>query len=265
MQSNPVKHYKSLGQMLKAGDFETLNNDLIKMKEAGELKDLQKTTSSNPISEFDDLLFFFPQYAVKKEKNEKGEEIQGTELLPGAMDFLKFALSNGANPNAYMKNGENTFLKSCELQNTEILNYLIKNDFCPANVNHQDGMCNDALFYATMAQATNALEYLVREVGMDINRKNFLDNNRSALFYACGYGLEKSIDKLLELGADPTLKDMYNYQPYEMMLPAYDEEAREEFAEEPEELAMWDNLYQKMIKITQEHAQKKKASLKTKF
>jgi len=259
------KHYKSLGQMLKAGDFESLLDDLQAMKKSGELKNFSKTTSQNPISEFDDLLFFFPQYAVKTIKNKDGTIEKTGELYPKAMDFLKFCLENGANPNAYMKNGENTYLKACEINNTEILDYLINNPYNPIDLTHADGMGNTGLFYATMAEAIDILDYLVKKCNFNVNEKNFLSNNQTVLHYACGHGKEKSFDKLIELGANPTLKDNYGFEPVDMILPAYDEEVREEYANNPEELIFWDRFYQKVKYVTEKYRAENKPKLKTKF
>lgn len=263
------KTYKSLGAMLKAGDFEVLLEDLEKMKSTDELKSFAKTTSKDPISEFDNLLFFFPQYSVKRIKNEKDEEELTNELLPGAMKFLEFALKNGANPNAYMKNGENTFLKSCEIPNKDVVDYLIHNPHNPVDVTHTDGMGNTGLFYATMSQSTEVLEYLVKDCNFNINEKNFLSTDQTVMHYACGHGKEKSFDKLIELGANPTLKDGNGYQPFEMILPAYDEETIEDYdlndPDDVAELEKWKQFYDKVVAKTEEYATNNKPKLKTKF
>lgn len=268
MTSQTTKEYKSLGAMLKAGDFDALIEDLQKMKDSGEIKNFNKKTTNKPISEFDDLLFFFPQYAVKyTEVDDDGEKkkVMTSELQPRAMDFLKFCLENEANPNAYMKNGENAYLKSCEIPNTEVLDYLINNPYNKVDLTHTDGMGNTGLFYATMAESTQNIDYLVKNCGFDINAKNFLSDNQTVLHYACGHAKEKSFDKLMELGANPTIKDGYGHQPFEMMLIAYDEETMEEYAEEPEELAKWATLYQKVTQVTETYRAANPPKLKTKF
>jgi hypothetical protein len=265
----PKKTYKSLGAMLKAGDFTTLLENLEQMKQSEELKSFAKTTTQNPISEFDDLLFFFPQYSVKQEKNEKGEMILTNEILPGAMDFLKFALENGANPNAYMRNGENTFLKACEVPNAEIVGYLVNNPFIKLDLTHTNGVGHNGLMYATLAQSTDVIEYLVKECDFNVNNKIFLSHNQTVLHYACGNGKEQSFDKLIELGANPTIKDSFGYQPYEMILGAYDEESIEEYdPKDPEdmaELATWKKLYDKVVSVTENYRKNNKPQYKTKF
>lgn len=263
------KRYKSTGAILKAGDFEALMEDLQEMKDKDNFKEFNKRTNKDPISQFDDLLFYFPQYAVKYEKNKDGEMEMTREILPGAMETLKFMLENGANPNAYMKNGENTYLKACEVPNAEILGYLINNPYQKVDLTHTDGMGNTGLWYATMAQSTDVIEYLVKECGVDINAKNFLSNDQTVMHYACGHGKEKSFDKLIELGANPTIKDIYGYEPFEMILPAYDEDTIDEYDQnDPEdvaELQKWKVFYDKVVNITQEYKKAHKTKLKTKF
>ncbi len=255
--------------MLKAGDFEALLDDLNQMLSSGELKNFSKTSPQNPISEFDDLLFYFPQYACKTIKKEDGSVELTKELHPKAMEFLEFALKNGANPKAYMKNGENCFLKACEIPNTSILEYLIDNKYNKIDLTHTDGMGNNGLYYATLAEATDVMEMLVNRFGFDINHKNFLSNNETCLHYACGHMKEKSVDKLLDLGADPTTLDNYGMKPYEMILAAYDEDVIDEYdqndPEDMQELQKSKELYNKMEEITKVYAANKKSKLKTKF
>ncbi len=263
------KNYKSLGQMLKNGDFETLLNDLQEMQKNDDFKNFIKTTEKNPISEFDDLLFYFPQYACKTTEDSEGKITLTDELQPKALEFLEFCLKNGANPNAYMRNGENSFLKACESKSVEVLDYLINNAHVEINIKHGDGMGNNALFYATMAEATEVMEYLVKKCGFDVNHKNFLSNNETCLHYACGHGKEKSFEKLLELGASPIITDSYGCKPVEMIMAGYDEETIEEFDQnDPEdvaELKKWKSFYEKALKITEQFIEENKPLRKLKF
>ena len=269
MTEKKTKQYKSLGQMLKHGDFEALLYDLEEMKKTDSFKKFTQTNDKNPISEFDDLLFYFPQYCCKTIEDKNGNSIMTDELHPKAMEFLEFSLKNGANPNAYMRNGENAFLKSCEIKNTKILDFLINNPYVEVNIKHGDGMGNNALFYATMSEATEVIEYLVNKCNFDVNHKNFLSNNETCLHYACGHGKEKSFDKLIELGASPIVVDSYGCKPVEMIMAGYDEETIEEFDQnDPDDLAelkKWKNFYDKVLKVTNDYAAKNKPKLKTKF
>lgn len=263
------KNYKSLGEMLKVGDFESLIKDLIKMQTSEEFKKFTKTNEENPISELDDLLFFLPQYAFKTEKNSEGEKVITKEIIPGALNFLDFALKNGANPNAYMKNGENAYLKSCEAPSPEILDYLINNKYTKIDLNHTDGMGNNGLFYATMSNSTEIIEYLVKKCNFNINEKNFFTNEQTVMHYACGHLKEKSFDKLIELGANPTLKDNNGYKPVEMILLGYSKEDIEEYdakdKEDFEELKKWKTFYDKVLTITQSYETNNQKKLKVKF
>ena len=269
MTEKKDKNYKRLGQMLKNKDFEALLNDLQNMQKTDEFKNFTKKTEKNPISEFDDLLFYFPQYSCKRQENAEGEKILTNELHPRAMEFLEFCLKNGANPNAYMRNGENAFLKSCEIKNTEVLEYLLNNPYVEVNKKHGDGMGNNALFYATMAEATEVIEYLVTKCDFDINHKNFLSNNETCLHYACGHGKEKSFEKLIELGASPLILDSYGCKPVEMIMAGYDEETIEEFDQnDPEdvvELKKWKTFYDKVLVVTEKYSQENKPTKRLKF
>lgn len=264
--------YKSTGQMLKASDFDALIQDFSVMKEKGQFKAFATGTSKNPISELDDLLFNIPQYAIKYEEvpdpeGEPGDtkKVITNELHPRALEFVLLCLENGANPNARMKNGENAYLKACEIPNTEILDCFINNKYTPADLTHADGMCNNGLHYSTMAEALEVLEYLVKKCNFNINEKNFFSDDQTVFHYACGHGKEKSIDKLIELGANPTLKDAYGNSPLEMMLIAYDEETREEYEDDPKEILKWDTLYEKVSKIIEDYKIANPPKLKTKF
>jgi hypothetical protein len=264
------KNYTSLGQMLKKGDFESLLEDLQEIQKNDNLKELTYKNSEVPFSQLDQLLFFFPTYCIKNIKTEDGKTILGTELLPKAKEFLEFILSLGADPNVYMTNGENAFLKSCELQNTEILDYLIHNPYTKANYKHADGRCNNGLFYATMAEATNALEYLVKECHLNINEKNFFSDNQTVLFYACGHMKESSFYKLIDLGADLTLEDSYGNKAVDMILPGYDADTIEENfdlndEDDKLELQKWKDFYTEVKEMTENFEQQKKTQLKVKF
>ncbi|NCQ50346.1 hypothetical protein GW796_00310 [archaeon] len=268
MSQTPIKstkEYKSLGAMLKAGDFEILIKDLTEMKSSGELKKLSKTTEQSPISEFDDLLFFFPEYSVVATKDENGERKLTKELIPRALELLEFLLENGANPNAYMKNGVNTYLKSCEVPNVAILDYLINNPFNKVNLSHTDGMGNTGLLYATMSESIDVIDYLVNKCNFNVNEKNILSNNQTVLHYACGNGKEASFDKLIELNANPSMKDSDGYKPLDTMLLGYDPDTIEEYMDEPETLQMWKNFYDRVAQITTVYEVEHKPKFKTKF
>lgn len=251
---NNNKNYKSLGQMLKAGDFEALIKDLEELKASGDIKQLISKTSENPISELDELLFFTPQYMT-----------DGKVVKDRALEFIDLALELGANPNAYMKNGENTVLKLCELETVEPLKHLIENNKIVVDLTHTDGMGNDCMFYAVMANSPTLIEYLNKEHSFDVNKKNFLSNDQTYLHYACGHGKEDSIEKLVELGGDLTIKDHYGHQAVDMIIIAYDEETREEYADEPETIEKWDKLYDKIKSLTKKQDEKKPRKLKKSF
>lgn len=247
--------YKSIGQMLKKSDFTALNEELDEMVKNESIKNFSKTTKENPISELDDLIFYYPKYCLDKNNN----------ILEGAEEFLNKALSLGANPNAYMKNGENMVLKACESPNVKVLENLINNQHIKIDLTHTDGMGNNCLFYAVMSENTTIIEYLVKNCNFNINEKNFLSNDQTVLHYACGHGKEKSIEKLIELGGDLTIKDHFGYQPYEMMIIGYDEETQEEYEDEPETVEKWKSLYEKYKNLTEVKIQEAPKKMKKIF
>ena len=261
-----AKQYKSLGAMIKDGAFDVFIKDFPEMQKSGDLKDLFK----GEVTKFDELLFQTVKYLIVKEvqKDPVTQEEKSVDtgiLKENALEALQLMLDSGANPNAYMKNGETTVLKLCEINNIEPLKLVINHKKNPGNIKHEDGIGNDALFYATMAESMVCIDFLVKELGFDVNRKNFLAKDQTALHYACGNLKESSVDKLLELGANPLLKDMYGFKPVDTLTPAYDEEVREEFSEVPEELPKYDMLYQKMLIVTKEYEEKNPIKRKVKF
>jgi len=266
MEENTKKSYKSLGASMKAGDFEAFIEDLNKMAETGDLKKFTLRTNDRPHSELDQILFAIPNFAIKSEKNPITDEKEFTgEALPRAIEAVELVLKHGANPNAYMVNGENAFLIACQTNNIDILKVLIENKYTPADITQGDGQTKNGLFFATIGNADKSIEYLVNEQGFDVNKKHFMLLNQTPIFYATGLGKEKSFDKLVELGADLTFKDMNGYLPYECMLPAYDKETLEENEYSEEELEFWKGFYIKGKAITEKQTSEKVKTRQYKF
>lgn len=233
-----MQKYKSLGQMLKKKDFAYLLNDMKNMIGTAEFEKLKTKTTENPISELDELLFNIPNYCL----NENGM------LNSTSIDVLKFCIDNGANPNAYMKNGENTFLKCCGIKDSSLLRALL-NSGVEVVTNHTDGRCNDALFYAVMNESIDNIDLLVTELGFDVNKKNIISEEQTVLHYACGHTLIDSINKLVELKADLYVKDSAGRTPKDMMQFINDEDIREEYSDEPETLNKWDKALELVEKL----------------
>lgn len=266
MEEKTKKSYKSLGASMKAGDFEAFIEDLTKMVETGDVKKFTLRTNDKPHSELDEILFAMPNFAIKTVKNPITDEREFTgEAYPKAIEAFELLLKNGANPNAYMVNGENAFLIACQTNNIDILKVLIENKYTPADITRGDGQTKDGLFYATIGNADKSIEYLVNEQNFDLNKKHFMLLNQTPIFYATGLGKEKSFDKLVELGADLTNKDMNGYLPYECMLPAYDKDTLEENEYSDEELEFWKNFYLKGKDITEKQSAEKIKTRQFKF
>lgn len=249
-----MQKYKSLGQMLKKQDFEYLFDDLNKMLGTDEFKSLIKKDKDSNISELDELLFNIPSFCLDKEK----------KLIPKSSDVLKFCLDNGANPMAYMKNGENTFLRLCGTKDSTLLDLLISTS-PDIDMNVTDGRCNSALFYAVQNEAVDNIKKLVTEYGFDVNHKNIISEEQTVLHYACGHILENSIKTLLELGADLSIKDSCGRTPHDMMGFINDPDVREEYSDEPDTLKKWDEVYASTSKLTNEKLSSQQRRLKKQY
>lgn len=227
-----MQKYKSLGQMLKKKDFSYLLNDLNNMVGTQEFNDLKRITNENAISELDELLFNIPNYCC----NEEGK------IIPESLDVIDFCIKNGANPNSYMHNGENFFLRACAMKSDEVLKFIAKKEY-PINYAHTDGRCNNALYYAVMADSVKNIDHLVNNLGFNPNEKNIISEEQTVLHYACGHALINSMNTLIELGADIQIKDSSGRTPYDMMAFIKDEIVREEYSDEPETLEKWDKAH----------------------
>ena len=85
-------------------------------------------------------------------------------------------------------------------------------------------------------------------MGFNPNEKNIINEEQTSLHYACGQAIKPSIDKLIELGADLSLRDSAGRTHFDMMAFIKDEEVREEYSDEPEMLAKWDEAYDSVSK-----------------
>jgi Ankyrin repeats (3 copies) len=279
-----AKKYTSLGQMAKAGDFVELTKKLKEYKEAGDkfFNDLTEKTSEKTWSELDKLLYLSFSYARKPEPVVEEQEEQEDSMLSGMMaalgaampkpavvhddfkvderpfeyadgfiDFLKYALEIGANPNARMEGSITSFLKSCELNDPMAVSILLDNKTTPVDINYGDGKGNRALYYAVMANADQTIEYLVKDRGVDIDFKYILSDNKTVFHYACGHCKVKSLDTLMKLGANPTIKDEYENLPADTM-PVFDADNEDCINYSTADGEVWDQNYEKVAAYTAE-------------
>ena len=266
-----VPQYDSIGEMLKHQDFKTLLSKLIQYQnDEADLEVLTIAVPGAPISELNKLLFSLPNYALKKitpEEEEAGQK-PSKELCEGVLEVVDQILKMGADPNLTHANGVTSFHTACQINNPAIAQALLDNPYTVYNIeqdikesrkadlNKGDGQGKRGFMYAVLADATDTMEFLALERGYDINERVFLLDNRTAFHYACGLEKEVVIDKLMELGADPTVLDNFAEMP-EQRVPAFDPEIHMEDEFSQEELAKWDELYEKVGNYRKKYQQTK--------
>lgn len=234
----PQKH-STLGSILKSRDLPQLIKALKESEEDGSLKDYQLNKEGLP-NDLDSLLFNLPKFILKLDK-----ESDTKYLREGAEELIDVLLEYGANPNASFNNSVTPFMLACEMPNILLAKKMLDNKLNPAQLEQGDGNGNRPLLYATLAEATDVMEYLVKECKVNLDFQYVLSNQQTVFHYACGQAKEKSIDKLIELGANPLIRDNFENFPAEL-IPAYDEDLHEEGEISEEDLALWDKLFEKM-------------------
>lgn len=256
------KKYTSLDKIIKSKDYPELVEELKRWEENGELKSLLKTTTDDPVSQLDQLLYIIPDYAIKNSEDGKPTN----DLADGLLEAVGTMLKYGANPNTTVKpkNGINTFIKACTVDNPALVELLVNNIHMPADVDHHDNKGNSGLYYSVIAESTNVLEYLVKEHKLNMDEKNFFDQDCTVFHHACGHMKEKSIDKLMELGANPNILDREGNLP-QHMVPAFDPEEDDIESMDLVEMAQWDATFEKVKKYAEEFKSTNAAAYKVKF
>jgi hypothetical protein len=252
----PEKKYNDLGSMIADENFSAFIKKMTEYEGTEDLTILQEHQHGLP-SELDEILLKIPKYLLKKSEDK-------IEYYEGALEALDILLKNGANPNAVFKNGKTPFMAACEIEKFEVVKKLIDNPLNPANIEQGDGMGNRPLMYATLAEATEVMDFLVKECNVNMDFQYILSHQQTVFHYACGQALEKSVDKLIELGANPLIRDNFETLPGEA-IPAFDEDIHEENEFEPEELEKWDQLFNKMCEYTQSYKNQKQTTKKLIF
>lgn len=251
------QEYDSLGSMIKSGDFPACIEKLKELKGTDDMEYLQLHQHGLP-SELDELLLRLPAFIYKADESGK------KSLHEGVVETVNLLLELGANPNAVFKNGVTPFMTACEVETADLAKLMVNNKTMPVDLEQGDGKGNRPLFYATLAEATEVMDFLVKDCQVNVDFQYILSRQQTVFHYACGQAKEKSIDKLIELNANPTLRDNYENLPAEM-IPAFDEEIHDEDDITPEELKKWDSLYEKMVTYTKQFENNKKVSKKLNF
>ena len=105
------------------------------------------------------------------------------------LGIMKYLLDKGADPHIKYNNGLNSFLWACGVGNIDVIKMLVQAD--PDLVNSKNMYGDNGLYIAVLNENVEVFEYLVNDLGIDINSiDEFLYNAR-----------KEAIEKLKELGA----------------------------------------------------------------
>ena len=167
--------------------FEAIENHSLKRVEEliGEGEDIDQTYSGDSLySEFMD-----DDYAAN-----------GTTPLIFAVFYrdlgiMKYLLDNGADPYITDNDGWNAFLWACGTGNVDVIKMLVQSD---SNlVDSKNIYQGNGLHVAAMYDNVEVFEYLVNDLGIDINCTD--EDGDGVLYYA---EKDEAIEKLKELGAE---------------------------------------------------------------
>lgn len=179
------KSYSGLGAMVKAGDYDVLKDWLEENKD-GKLKEFLEIPQGYSLCQMDILLCESPKY----HENERN------------IDIIKLLIQYGANIHCSDKNGITPLMFSASANDIEAMKVLIE---AGSEIDRGDGASNRVLYHAVMGEAEDAIEYIVKDLGVDMNKPHPL-TTETVLHNACYEAKEKSVYKLMELGVDPTIE-----------------------------------------------------------
>jgi hypothetical protein len=238
--------YTSLGQMIKKGDFTKLLEELSEaQKDEKYLKGL--LDNSNGPSELEGLLYFIPQYSLDENK----------KLRENTIECVDKIIDLGAYPNTVFKSGITPFMQACQYANKEYVeHFYIK---AKPDCNLGDGRGARPLYYAMMGENIEVLDYLVKDLGANLDYKMILLDGKTVFHSACMELKEKSILKLMELGARPDIYDDNENYPCQL-IPSFDDEIYDESEKDEEYYEKCDKLFT----ILKAHLKEYKENKKTK-
>ncbi len=185
-EEQKVKRYSSLGQIVREGDLEALHFYIDKFKQNNDFDALLSQRENHIFSQMDELLW----HASEFKDNEK------------ALDVVEALVSYGANPNMKDKSGITLFMKAAEDNNVALMDLLV-NKF-NINLNEEDYGFHDVAYHITQKDSVEALEFIVK-LGYDVDKQDIY--GRTVLHLAAGVPAEKCVDKLIEINANPLIKD----------------------------------------------------------
>ena len=178
------KQAYSLGRFVKEGNYEELKKYLEQFKEQGALDNLLEKKENKVMSDMDSMFWYAAQY-----NNENTIQI---------MELLK---DYGANINILDTCGVNTFMIAAEANNVPVMEKLYG---WGVDIDHGDSGMHRAMFYAVSGDAVDSIDFLVSK-GISVDFQDI--GGRTALHDSASLGKEKAAEKLMSLGADPTIED----------------------------------------------------------
>ena len=111
------------------------------------------------------------------------------------LGVMKYLLDNGADPYIKDDSSKNSFLWACGVGNVDVIKMLV--EFDSDLVDSQDRFGLNGLHMAAWNDNVEVFEYLVNDLGMDINSTD--EHGNGVLYYAIEYA---TLEKLRELGAE---------------------------------------------------------------
>ncbi|KLI43651.1 ankyrin [Brachyspira hyodysenteriae] len=111
------------------------------------------------------------------------------------LGVMKYLLDNGADPYIKDDSSKNSFLWACGVGNVDVIKMLV--EFDSDLVDSQDRFGLNGLHMAAWNDNVEVFEYLINDLGMDINSTD--EHGNGVLYYATEYA---TLEKLRELGAE---------------------------------------------------------------
>lgn len=198
--------YQGLGDALSKQDFVYFNEELKRWvdKSGQDYKALFENVRNRYGeqgfgNQLDSLLLNIPRFALDKETN---------ALKDGVKESVELLISLGAEPllefshTPYGKYSTNFVRETAALKNPELLSFLFKMRLWDDLIDTESEAGLDLLHAAILGGSPGSVEFLIKEVGFDVNKQYEMEYNITPLFYAVGRNKEAVFDKLVELGAN---------------------------------------------------------------
>lgn len=236
--------YASLGQMVKNSDFTKLLEQLNEIeKDDRYMKTL--LDKSGGTSELEGLLYYIPEFSLDESKALRGNVLECVDKI----------VELGADPNAIFKSGITPFMQACKYSTKGYVEHYYK--LAKVNLELGDGRGAKPLFYAMMSENVEVMDYLVRDLGMNVNYKMILLSGKTVFHSACMELKEKSIFKLIELGARPDIYDDNGNYPCQL-IPSFDDKIYEDAERDNEFYDKCDSLFVMLKDQLKEYKENKK-------